>query len=420
MKILRSGMSIPELVAGLAAITVLLGIALPTIGGVRIGSGEAGSIANLRTIGAAHTVYAADWGGRQVTWVDDEIVGYGIRCAAFSRYLDENGFPHPPVALGWGRWKTEDYRYFAYRLAFPLNCANAHLTVPINFRHPLEYFGSFRLHNSAQFNQYVGGRFYDETFYAPKDTIVVNAIDDGGCFDSPDGFCDTAQICREGIGAIPAWSSYALSPAAMFDPAVMAHDDPDDPDFNGWRNPWELLDGFRSPALTDALYPSLKTHVLEHHWLQDNPDGACNPSFSGTYRRDGECCEPYYFNHAWASRPITLFYDGHVGEVPVVDAVADDERMREENHENWGLWSKDTPWGDDGYLIDYGYDPVETSFHILTTDGIRGRDVLERGVPRPTRGRVSRFAGSPPPRRGPWSTNTAGGPLRWLEPAPDD
>ena len=94
------------------------------------------------------------------------------------------------------------------------------------------------------------------------------------------------------------------------------------------------------------------------------------------------------------------------------------ERAREQNHENWGLWSKDTRWGDDGYLNSYGYDPVETSFHILTTDGIRGRDILEHGVPRPTRGRVSWFAGSPPPRRSPWSTNTAGGLLRWLEPGP--
>ena len=85
-----------------------------------------------------------------------------------------------------------------------------------------------------------------------------------------------------------------------------------------------------------------------------------------------------------------------------------------------GLWSKDTPWDDDGYLIQYGYDEAETSFHILTTDGIRGRDILEHGVPRPTRGRVSRLAGSPPPRRAPWSTNTAGGLLRWLERAPDD
>jgi hypothetical protein len=32
--------------------------------------------------------------------------------------------------------------------------------------------------------------------------------------------------------------------------------------------------------------------------------------------------------------------------------------------------------GTDGYFIDLGFDHAETSFHILTTDGIRGRDTL--------------------------------------------
>jgi hypothetical protein len=32
--------------------------------------------------------------------------------------------------------------------------------------------------------------------------------------------------------------------------------------------------------------------------------------------------------------------------------------------------------GQQGYFIDLGYDFANTSFHILTTDGIRGRDTL--------------------------------------------
>jgi hypothetical protein len=31
-------------------------------------------------------------------------------------------------------------------------------------------------------------------------------------------------------------------------------------------------------------------------------------------------------------------------------------------------------WGQNGYLSEDGYDKANTSFHILTTDGIRGRD----------------------------------------------
>jgi hypothetical protein len=54
-----------------------------------------------------------------------------------------------------------------------------------------------------------------------------------------------------------------------------------------------------------------------------------------------------------------------------------DGRMRQQTgNEDWGLWSKDTHWGEDGYLIEYGYDQAATSYHILTTDGIRGRDIL--------------------------------------------
>ncbi len=48
------------------------------------------------------------------------------------------------------------------------------------------------------------------------------------------------------------------------------------------------------------------------------------------------------------------------------------------NQQNWGFWSKDTPFGDNGYLIEYGYDQAATSFHVLTTDGIRGRDRMDR------------------------------------------
>ena len=36
----------------------------------------------------------------------------------------------------------------------------------------------------------------------------------------------------------------------------------------------------------------------------------------------------------------------------------------------------DTPFGEDGYLM--GYDFAETSYHVLTIDGVRGRDTIGR------------------------------------------
>ena len=41
------------------------------------------------------------------------------------------------------------------------------------------------------------------------------------------------------------------------------------------------------------------------------------------------------------------------------------------------LWCRDTPWGEDGYNSDLRYDDESvTSFHVLTADGILGRDVI--------------------------------------------
>jgi hypothetical protein len=42
-----------------------------------------------------------------------------------------------------------------------------------------------------------------------------------------------------------------------------------------------------------------------------------------------------------------------------------------------GLWSRDTQFGADGYYGEYSYDTiVNTSYHIFTTDGLLGRDVI--------------------------------------------
>ena len=175
------------------------------------------------------------------------------------------------------------------------------------------------------------------------------------------------------MGGIPYWSSYVLSPAAMFSPTVMEHDDPQ-VETDGWKNPWSLQAGFRSPSVGQCAFPSLKTRMLEHHWLQ-NRKSECNPAFpnGGIY---GDC-EPWYFNHGWESSPMTLFYDGHVESVGV--RKAERAHLRAKEQMGWGLWSEDTPWGggsNGGYFQDAAYDAAATSFHILTTDGIRGRDII--------------------------------------------
>ncbi|MCP3902867.1 MAG: type II secretion system protein [Planctomycetes bacterium] len=370
VRITRTGFTVIELLVVVSIIGLLVGMLLPAIGKARDQARMTISQANLRNLATAHASYAAEWNDRQFTLIADTISAYGdTAAAAFPAFLSaQGGQPHPPIILGWGYEPSNGYDKWSYPMIADY-ADNYGLAQPIVFTGTQAYFGSFRLPNVSQFNQYVSGRFYDRIFYAPKDAAVMEAISQ--TFDDPGEFSFAAEV-RDDIGDIPAWSSYCLSPAAMFAPSVFRHDDSDDPAANGFRTPWSLAAGFKSPAMSQARFPDLKTHMLEHNWLQGRAV-ECNPGFApGTY--DG--CEPYYFNHSWVSSPVTLFYDGHVGSVGVRDAMRADGRARAQTGEStWGLWSKDTSFGDNGYLHEYGYDQADSSFHILTTDGIQGRDV---------------------------------------------
>jgi len=367
----QRGFTVIELLVVVSIIAMLVGILLPAIGKARDQARMTISQANLRNLGTAHASYAAEWGDRQFTLISDTIASYGNTAgAAFPAYLAaQGGQPHPAIILGWGYEPSQGYGNWSYPMTTDF-AGNYGLAQPIVFAGTQAYFGAFRLPNVGQFNQYVSGRFYDKIFYAPKDTAVFDAITN--TFDDPGEYSFQADV-RDDLGDIPAWSSYCLSPAAMFSPSVMRHDDSGDPSANGFQNPWGLNAGFRSPSFSQARFAELKTHMLEHNWLQGR-NVECNPGFDpGTY--DG--CEPYYFNHSWVSSPITLFYDGHIGSVGVRDAMRADGRMRAQTGEDtWGLWSHDTNFGTNGYLHEFGYDQANTSFHILTTDGIQGRDVV--------------------------------------------
>jgi hypothetical protein len=136
-----------------------------------------------------------------------------------------------------------------------------------------------------------------------------------------------------------------------------------------WNAPWLMPSGYKVPSVGQGKYPTLKTHMLEHHWLQ-NAKVPCNASFMG--------CEPYFFNHSYQSMPVTLFYDGSVRLMGVLEAMSSDRRAINQTPDEVGLWTRQTTAGEDGYLIPDGYDFAATAFHILTTDGILGRDTLGR------------------------------------------
>ena len=362
--------TIIELLVVVSIIALLIGILLPAIGKARDQAKLTMSQANLRNLGTAHQSYAAEWSDRQFTLVADTIASYGSSIsAAVSAYNQQVG-EHPPVSLGWapgqGGHDSGGNRLWGYWMN---HAGNHPLLQPIALgSNPYFGFGWFRIPNAAQFNQYVGDRFYDNVFYAPKDTMVMEAIEP--CLNSPGAWCQEALVGGGDVG----WSSYCLSPAALMSPDVFAAEREDGS--GGFTDPFDKPGSFRAPSFSQALYPDLKSHMLEHNWLQQTRS-ECNPAFSGgTYNG----CEPYYFNHGWESVPVTLFYDGHIEPLGVREAEKADSRVLAQTNDLYGLWSRDTePYGQDGYYIDYGYDFAETSFHILTTDGIRGRDKVGDG-----------------------------------------
>jgi prepilin-type N-terminal cleavage/methylation domain-containing protein len=383
----QRGFTIIELLVVVSIIALLIGILLPAIGKARDQARLTQSLSNLRNLATAHGNYGAEWSDRQFTLIKDDISTYGNNpLDAFQNYYDEHGAAgdfnsaHPPLLLG---WRTDPTTGRAGLWGYWMNPSdgqsateNYSIIQPIVFNSStgggngdtgLDQvgFGSFRVPNAKQFNQYVSGKFYDSTFYAPKDTAVIPLIEQ--CLEDPGEFCTNS-------GNINCyWSSYCLSPAAMFNPDVMAH-----PDRGDWKDPWELASGFKSPSYSQAVHPSLKTLMLEHHWLQRRRV-ECNPTFGQYGTFDG--CEPYYFNHSWESQPAGMFFDGHVEVVGVQQAQQADSRVMEQTGATSGLWHRGTPLQEasQGYFTLDGYDFANTSFHILTTDGIRGRDILGGG-----------------------------------------
>ena len=254
-----------------------------------------------------------------------------------------------------------------HRLTFHL------LYQPLSYNVPQSaiIFGGFRTPNNKSFNNYIGGRFYDPIFWAPKDVIPLRQAEQ--FFDSAAEF---PTVSSSGDVDTIVWSSYVWSPAAMFHPDVHSS--------CGWSNPRAFPAAFKSPAVGQAKFPEIKSWMLEHHWLQNN-ESESNPSFEG-----GD--PSWLFNQGYNSVPITLFFDGHVAPAGCREAMDADSRARRMKENNdvcagcpgdsdsqcqYGLWSRDTQFGAEGYYGQYAYDSlVDTHYHILTTDGIRGRDFL--------------------------------------------
>jgi prepilin-type N-terminal cleavage/methylation domain-containing protein len=354
--------TIVELLVVVSIIAVLVGLLLPAVGKARDQAQLTKSQSNVKQIGTALVTYGAEYNDRQLTYINDNFSKYGGDGAtAVTAYGNQTGYDHPPVILGYGQGGI-----WGFFLGPDFGSAGNWVTItPIDFA---SRFGAFRIPNGRQLNTYVNGRFYDPVFYAPKDTAVIAAVETA--FDHPDEF----------VNLFPSvlYSSYILSPAAMFSPDVLSKNQNTG---EYYTNPFSLVSGFRCPSFSQAQYPDLKTHVIEHHWLQ-NRKKICNNFFtSGPY--DG--CQPFFFNGSWDSAPVQLMYDGHVEMGGMREATDANARVAQQSDDGAGLWSIDTPMGGGypdfsagGYYQEAALDWTAVSNHILTLDGIKGRDYIAK------------------------------------------
>ncbi len=368
----QAGFTIIELLVVISIIALLVGMLLPAIGKARENARVNVSKNNLREIGTALKIYAVDWADRQITYVRDDLGLYGGNVVEYSIAIyggaggGQNSVDgqHPPMIVGWG-WSNGEYTgpwgVFASEgnvpgfqaLNFPDSPLGSNAAGHGWFRHG---------HQRKPLHDYLNGRFHDPVYYAPNDRVVMGKVEP--CFEIPGEYALSESyggLAPEDCIMWVNYSSYCLSPAALFAPQAFSD--------NGqgvyWTEPWKMPTGYRVPSFGQARYASLKTNVLEFRWLQ-NTKIPCNSAFFG--------CEPYYFNHSFQSYPVTLFYDGSVRLMGVLEAMSSDRRVAQQS--GHGLWSRDTSFGTDGYFIADGYDFASTSFHILTLDGIKGRDTV--------------------------------------------
>ena len=369
------GFTIVELLVVISIIALLIGILLPAIGKARDKARTTTSVSNLRQLAIAHNAYAGDWEDAQMSLARYNISAYGDM-ATYNAAIGMTGDHHeghPPQIAGWGvNPDTGETGMFSY---WPGLTGHHWAVEPIGFPgsvNGVPGFGWFRYPNVKQLSTYVNNKYYDKVFYAPKDpnwdTIEL-------CIDNPAEFATTPAGCNP-----PIWTTYCLSPAALFSPDVLGYNEQTQ---KYYTDPWDLPGGHRTPTMGSIRYPTLKTHMLEHPWLQ-NVRRVCNPAFTSPW---GEQCEPYYFNGGFESTPATLFYDGHVRLFGTQEALNANRRhlgqtVNDLNGE-FGLWSIDTTFGGGynpssggGYFMQYAYDFTSTSYHILTIDGALGRDTL--------------------------------------------
>lgn len=347
---LRRGLTLTETLLASGAILVACAAAAPILQSGKCDAARAQSQANLIILNQAHMSYATDWNDAQFTVAPGDYGAYND-C---EDYQKEVGCI-PPLILG-ESCEGQEYGFYFGCDGYG-SCSNAPILQPIGFS---SGGGWFRWWNLAPFNAYVNGRYYDPAFWAP---------DDYQPYEEASQYFDVDCSYGAPPDQYPVLSSYCLSAAALWNSDVLSQE------YNGYRAPTSFDESYETPMVAECTYPELKTRMMEHnaigHFWSEIP--YFNPSMGSD--------TPWFFNQIANTWNLALFYDGSIGIMTVSAAVQSDQRVRRADDQSLGLWSRATPLGSGGYFNAQSWELSndETSFHVLTIDGIRGRDTLFRG-----------------------------------------
>jgi len=339
----RRGFTLTELAVLMAVLALLLAMLIPMLAAGKGNNEEKVSANNLRQIGQMHVMYAKDWDGRQWTVTPDDL---SVRLN-FGAY--PTNYPPdiaPPVPLGHdcsGQFWQTGRGWAIQPMWWPANCS----------------IGNFRAWNTQRFNSYANNKVYDPLFWAPRDRSIENVQE---YFDLP---CEWP-----GAGTQFFFPTYCMSVAAQVDPEVYRG-----PSDGGSQQALDLPLGHQTPALASATYPDLKTHMLEHYWLNPLHRNYFIPGTGGV---------PWFYNMSTRSEPMTLFFDGSVRKLPVLEVLVSNHFVVTGGEDP--LWADDPAcFGTGGYFESFRADELRyhrplvdetTSYHVFTRDGIQGRDTI--------------------------------------------
>ena len=377
----RRAFTIVELLVVVAIIALLIAILLPAIGKAKDGALVLQSSSNLGNLHRAQSTYGADWSDRHFTACPDDL---GLVGGDGGQYTTKIGCPSQQL-LGfatdgglWGYWVGG--AICGTPNPYP---GNWQVLIPFTFNLPgcggpgasIPYLGSFgasEMTNTKSFNTYLNGRFYDKVFFAPKDRVGLLAADFG--------IQNEGEFTPGTSGAV-VFPTYCWSPANMFNPSVLGSSAADCATAGV---PSASKAAYKAPKMGMAAYPEQKTYMVEKLWLQNREGGETNFNCGGSKRL-------WLFNEGYNSSPVCSFIDGHIAQIGVSTAIADNKKVKFQNSSipcpaGRGLWHltaipilQQGGWFNPQFGYDGVVDSTPTSFHILTTDGILGRDIVNAG-----------------------------------------